>query len=203
MEVYFYFRVNEDVSGKSLPVQESDERLIGRVRASDEAAFKFLFEKYQPILFRSVLHSLRDADASHDIVQETFVRVWIHRASLKPNLPLLAFLFRISRNLVRDCAKHHAVRQKHEANIPHPSPSIGDDPEEFLQLSMLEEKLSEVVRKRLPAKCREVFLLSRMEQLSNAEIGAHLGLSVKTVENHITRALKILRRHLRQHTLTR
>jgi RNA polymerase sigma-70 factor (family 1) len=178
-------------------MHERDEQLIERVRSSDREAFRSLFEKYQPILFRSVLHSLQDADTAHDIVQETFVRVWNHRASLQPNRPLLAYLFRISRNLVRDHVKHNAVRKKLETEIPPTSPSAGDDPEESLQLNILGEKVLEAMRTKLPTKCREIFLLSRVEGMSNAEISTHLGISVKTVENQITRALKLLRRHLR------
>jgi RNA polymerase sigma-70 factor (ECF subfamily) len=64
---------------------------------------------------------------------------------------------------------------------------------------MLEERLTEVVTTKLPTKCREIFLLCRMEGMSNAEISEHLGISVKTVENQITRGLKILRRHLRRY----
>lgn len=174
-----------------------ETKLLERVRASDQDAFRLLFEQYQPILFRYVLHSLQDADAAHDIVQETFVRVWNHRASLQPSLPLLAYLFRISMNLVRDHARHHAVRRNFEAEIPHSLRSTEEDPEESLQLSMLEERLTYAVNTKLPTKCRQIFLLSRMEGMSNAEISEHLGISTKTVENQITRALKILRQQLR------
>ena len=197
MRVCFYF---DGFRGKPGRMTESDEKLIGRVRASDQEAFRLLFEKFQPILFRTVLHSLRDTDAAHDIVQETFVRVWNHRASLRAKLPLLAYLLRISRNLVLDHAKYREVRKKLEAEIPPASPALGDRPDEALQLHALEEKLMEVVETRLPAKCREVFMLSRIEEMSNAEIGMHLGISVKTVENQITRALKILRKYLAGYT---
>jgi len=74
-----------------------------------------------------------------------------------------------------------------------------DSPDESLQAGILEERLQEAVRNRLPEKCREVFLLSRVEGMSNAEISEHLGISVKTVENQITRGLKILRKELRDY----
>ncbi|MBI5471981.1 MAG: RNA polymerase sigma-70 factor [Ignavibacteriae bacterium] len=175
---------------------DSDEQLIDRVRASDAHAFQLLFEKYQPLLFRNILYSTRNTDTAHDVVQETFLRVWNHRSSLRPDRPLLAYLFRISNNLVRDHAKHREVRRRLEGDVPLPTLSMGDDPEQALHVTMLQEKLSDVVRTMLPTKCREIFLLSRLEGLSNGEISARLGVSVKTVENQITRALTILRRQL-------
>lgn len=181
-------------------MQLTDDRLLERVRASDAEAFRVLFEKYQPILFRTVLHRLRDADTAHDIVQGTFLRVWQRRASLRPDLPFLAYLFRISNNLVLDHVKHNEVRRRLEAEIPASPASAYDNPEHSLQLTMLEETLSKVVSTKLPEKCREIFLLSRLEGMSNAEISTHLGVSVKTVENQITRALKILRRYLGSYT---
>ena len=177
-------------------MHDNDEQLIERLRLSDEDAFQLLFEKYQPILFRFVLQNLRDTELAHDIVQETFLRVWNTRTSLQPTLSFLAFLFRICRNLVRDQAKHRAVRIKFQTELHDGSPSVGDNPEEFLRLKILEEKLSEVITTKLPAKCQEIFLLSRIEGMSNKEISTYLGLSIKTVENQITRALKILRKHL-------
>jgi len=180
--------------------KENDAPLIERVRHSDREAFRLLFEKFQPILFRNVLYNVQDADTAHDIVQETFVRVWDHRASLKPDLPFLGYLFRIGRNLILDAGKHGEVRRKFEADNPQALQPGEENPEESLHAKMLEERLAEVVRTELPAKCREIFLLSRVEGMSNKEISGILEISVKTVENQITRGLKILRKHLRAFT---
>jgi RNA polymerase sigma-70 factor (ECF subfamily) len=175
---------------------EGDNQLVELVKGSDKGAFRLLFEKYQPILFRNVLANVSDPDIAHDIVQETFVRVWNRRADLRANIPILAYLFRISRNLTVDHAKYHSTRVRLESSIPTASPSEGDDPLETLQLSMLEERLMEAIRLRLSARCREIFLLSRMEGMSNKEISERLGISLKTVESQITRALKILHKYL-------
>lgn len=176
---------------------ESERELLERLRDSDQEAFRRLFEKYQPVLFRYIHHSLHEADDAHDVVQETFVRVWDLRASLKPDLSLLALLFRVSRNLVRDRVKHQAVRKRLEPDVPPSLHASAENPEEVLHAHVLEERINEIVRTKLPAKCREVFLLSRVEGMSNTEIGERLGITVKTVENQITRGLNVLRRELR------
>jgi RNA polymerase sigma-70 factor (ECF subfamily) len=174
----------------------SDGTLTERVRASDEAAFRLLFERYQPVLFRSMLATVGDRDESHEIVQETFVRVWRNRSSLRPDLPFLGYLFRIARNLVRDAAKRAAIRVRYEVEVPTPGLSESDDPEQALRVKVLAEALTEIIQRSLPDKCREVFVLSRMEGWSNAEIAGRLGISVKTVENQMTKALRIVRREL-------
>lgn len=176
---------------------ESGRYLLERLRDSDQEAFRILFEQYQPVLFRYVLHSLHEADDAHDVVQETFVRIWNRRADLKPELPLLALLFRVSRNLVRDRARHQEVRKRLEPEVPVSLYATTENPEDVLHGSELQERINEVVATKLPAKCREVFLLSRVEGMSNAEISERLGITTKTVENQITRGLKILRRELR------
>lgn len=180
-------------------MHDDDKPLLERVNASDVEAFRLLFEKYQPLLFRYLLAGLRDIDAAHDIVQEVFLRVWSRRTSLQPQLSFPAYLLRIGGNLLRDRAKHLNVQSRLEGYVPRPAPSAAEDPETASHNAMLQEKLAEVVRVKLPAKCREIFLLSRAEGLSNAEISALLHVSVKTVENQITRANKILRRHLRDY----
>jgi RNA polymerase sigma-70 factor, ECF subfamily len=178
-------------------MQENDSDLIERLRDSDGEALRELFEKYQPLLFRGIAYVLQDVDAADDIVQETFLRVWSHRTALDPRLPILGYLLRVSRNLALDAAKHRAVERNLQEEIPprlHPSES---DPMDELHHRMLEEKVAEVIRTKMPVKCREVYLLSRLENMSNAEISRQLGISVKTVENQITRGGKILRRRLR------
>lgn len=177
-------------------MHESDEELIARTADSDLEAFRLLFERYQPILFRQLVYHLRDNDTAHDIVQETFLRVWQHRSGLRPSLSFLAYLFRISGNLVRDRARHAEVRVRLQDQVLPLTPSAGDNPESAAHYTMLHEQIALVVREKLPPRCREIFLLSRMEGMSHADISRALHISVKTVENQLTRAFKILRKHL-------
>ena len=172
-------------------------QLIRELRDSDVGAFRLLFDRYQPIVFRNVLFQTRQTDLAHDIVQETFLRVWEHRGSLQPHLSFLAYLFRISGNLVRDAVRHQRTRQKVEPALPPPPVSERDDPEEALARDMLEEKLNVIITRNLARRCRTIFLLSRVEGKSHQEIADILGLSVRTVEHQINHALKVLRRNLR------
>lgn len=181
----------------------TERELIARVKASDKEAFRILFERCQPILFRHLsfrLRGLREEsdEMAHDIVQETFVRIWEHRSSLKPQLSFLAYAFRIGGNLVLDAAKRRNIHERLRAEVPSPSRSEGDDPEETLEVRMLEERLERIMREDLPDRCRTVFLLSRIEGKSHQEIAALVGLRPKTVENHVNHALKIMRKKLRE-----
>jgi RNA polymerase sigma-70 factor (family 1) len=161
-------------------------------------AFKALFEEFQPGLFRHVLYQLRDTDLAHDIVQETFIRVWQYRARLKPHLPFFPYLLKISGNLIKDHFKYTNVRLKYEDDVPVPEKSRLDDPEAAFRVRALEEEIARVVN-TLPDRCRAVFLLSRFDGKSHAEIGEILGISPKTVENQIRHALFVLRRELAEY----
>ena len=177
----------------------SDRQLLERTRDSDVEAFRILFERYQPVVFRYVQFRTHDSDLSHDVVQETFLSIWEHRRALKPSLSFLAYAFRVSGNLVRDVVRRRKVREKVEGVLLSPGMSEGDDPENLLQRDMIEEKMSDIITKHLSEKCRMVFLLSRFEGKSHQEIAELLGVSVRTVENHVGHALKVLRRRLRDY----
>lgn len=174
-----------------------DNELLQNVKDSDMEAFRMLFERYQPFLFRHVLFQTQQSDLSHDIVQETFIRVWEHRASLKPSLSFLSFALRISGNLIRDVVRYRKTREKLESEIPRPFLSERDDPAEALHVKVLREAVVEAINTALPNRCRTIFLLSRFEGKTNREIGELLGLSVRTVEHQIGHALKVLRKKLR------
>mgnify|MGYP001441832193 CR=1 FL=1 len=88
------------------------------------------------------------------------------------------------------------VRNRHKDLIPEFGKSHFDDPESVNQAAMLQEEIQRAVNDKLPDKCRNIFILSRIEGKSNSEIADLLDLSVRTVENQIYRALKILKKNL-------
>ena len=173
----------------------TDAQLLEQVKGSDVEAFRRLFERYQPILFRQVFFQTSETDQAHDIVQQTFISVWEHRRSIRSHLSFLAYILRISRNLIYDVMKHQKIRDRIDVTLPPPAKSELDDPAEALHLAVLQEKITSIIND-LPRKCREIFLLSRFEGKTNQEIADSLQLSVRTVEHQISNALKVLRKHL-------
>ncbi len=180
-------------------MDENEQDLIRRVGESDFEAFRELFNRYQPVVFRRALYMVRDADLAHDIVQETFVRIWETRHRLRKELSFLALAFLICRNLVLDAARHRKVEERFRDRVPQPASSEGDDPAEAAELSGLQEKLRKALNDHLGERCRTVFLLSRFERMSTREIAVLLGIREKTVENQIAHALKVLKKKLAAH----
>ena len=134
---------------------------------------------------------LRDADASEDIVQEVFTRIWEKRQDLIGREAIRYYLFTAVRN---NCLTHLqrnkksgmvALADQDGSEMP-AALAAGAPATDFRQL--LQQGLA-----ALPPKCREAFLLSRIGLLTYQEIAAQLGISVKTVENQIGKALRLLR----------
>ena len=178
---------------------EKDAILLNKVKNSDKTAFKNLFFDYHDTLFRFVQYKVQDGDIAEDITQETFLRVWKMRPKLKSNKSFFSLIARISTNLCYDHFRHIEVRQRHESLIPVNNDNQPNPPEEKVLSKFLEDEIQKIVETELPEKCRQVFILSRVEKLSNNEISESLGISIRTVENQIYRAIKILKKKLKNY----
>lgn len=174
-------------------MNQSEESLIEKVKQGDEHAFHVLYEKYQPMLFRSVYYRTRNEGLAGDVVQETFLKVWVNRDRLVSNLAFYAYLSKLSKNLVLDHYKREEVRTRHKDHVTFLEDKPSRDPEQEMQHDAFQKKIREVVDGKLPDKCRSIFLLSRVEGMNNQEIADILNVTKKTVENQLYRALKILR----------
>ena len=177
-------------------MKELEQDLLKKVKNSDKDAFHQLFSNFYDSLFRFVVYKVKDSDIAEDISQETFLRVWKKRTDLAPEKSFFSLIARISTNLCYDYFRHSAVRKRHEDQLPEYGKSHFDDPEKMNQAKMLEEEIQRIVNEKLPDKCKSIFILSRMESRTNQEIAEMLGLSIRTVENQIYRALKILKKNL-------
>ena len=180
-----------------MPIDE--KTLIRDVKNSKKSSFQKLFYQFHDQLFRFVVYRVQDADIAKDITQETFLRIWNKRESLQPEKSFFSLLARISTNLCYDHFRYSEVRLKNKDRIPQYGKSHFDNPEEVVQAQAIEKIIRTLVNEKLPQKCRIIFVLSRIEGFSNQEISIKLGLSIRTVENQIYRALKILKKHMQKY----
>ncbi len=171
----------------------SDEELICLLNQGEKKAFDEIYRRYWNPMFQSAYNVVRDWDACMDIIQELFIWIWSHRSSMKVTT-LKGYLFAAVKFKVANYIRYGKIRESFFDDVRklgEPSVSVEESVEVKDLLVVIARFTGE-----LPEKCREVFMLSRNEHLSNKEIAARLGISVKTVENQITVALKKLRSSL-------
>lgn len=181
---------------KFLPVTADIWKLI---RQGNEEAFKAFYHDHWADLYKAAYNVLQDRDSSMDIVQEIFIWVWINRDRLEIKTSFKGYLLTAVKfkaaNYIRNGKAKEVLFQRIAAIQPH---RLSPDTAESIEIKELEALIHQTV-KELPEKCREIFQLSRNSQMTNKEIAHTLDVSVKTVENQMTIALKRLRVVLIKH----
>jgi RNA polymerase sigma-70 factor (ECF subfamily) len=176
---------------------ENNQISLERPLFADEAEFETAFREYYTTLYRVVFRVLKKEDASEDVVQDLFVKLWNKREGLRISGSLKAYLCQAAVNAAYDhLRKYKKEQNKEEVDVLWERG--GNQTEEYIQGKEMEEMISEALEK-LPPACRNVFILSREEEMSYKEIAEALNISVKTVENQMGKALKILREELQPH----
>ena len=157
----------------------------------DKDSFEKLFRSFFPPLMVFAKKILVDEDDAREVVQQVFISVWEKRKEIDLSASLKSYLFTSvhnrSLNVIRDRKKFSS------AGVPDVAGEF--DVSAVIESMELEDKIMEVVRS-LPEKCREVFEMNRFDGLKYGEIAGRLNISVKTVENQMSKALKILREKL-------
>lgn len=177
-----------------------ERALVARSRAGDVRAFESVFHQHYAPLCGFAERLLRSPDAARDAVQDVFVVVWKRRESCQGCDNLRLYLVTAVRNRVLKVLRHRSVVERTRARMTRErrSPGAGagpETPEESLGASELAAAVERIIS-QLPERSREAYLLHRREGLSYGEIAELMGVSVRTVENHIARALRGLREGL-------
>ncbi len=131
-------------------------------------------------------------EASQELVQDVFLSLYRQQSALPEYTVLENYLFIATRNRVFNYHRQLLLQSRKEALLRNRLPLMSADGQEGLELKELETRLRASIQ-QLPDQCRKVFLLSRDEQLSNKEVAERLHISVNTVEQHMRKALRILR----------
>lgn len=172
----------------------TDEQLFAQVKLGDEAAFQHIYQKYVAKLYASAYNLIRDQVACEEIVQELFIQLWIKRNDLQIE-NLNAYLYTATRNRVLMGLRTKKIELDNAALEFLESHYSADG---LIREKQLNQEIDEAIQE-LPEKCREVFILSRKQHLSNREIAELMNISVKTVENQITKAIHKLRGSLKHY----
>lgn len=176
---------------------------ILQLKKDDKNSFKLIFNNFYHQLCHLSIHYLEDEDEAKGVVQEAFVKLWEIRYELNPDSNLRNFLFTLVKNNCLNTLKRRQILLKHHEKIRwmemhYQYESLARLSDDYLEFNELKEKIELAIQK-LPEHCRIVFEMSRFEDLKNREIAEKLGVTQKTVEAHLTKALKILRKDLKDY----
>ena len=192
----FFFLYLEIINSKQVPFNEKpkvnrdDVELIEAINNADPIAFKRLFDTYWKKIYRTALQKLPTEEDASDITQDVFYIIWKNRAGWQVKSNIAAYLMSMLRHKIYD---FYAQRDRLPIFVPI------DEQEEYWDYSFQEGEQQDFtaenqqVRKEIdamPEKMREIFLLSRFENLSAQQIADKLGITVQTVRNQISTALK-------------
>lgn len=175
----------------------SDNLLVTRIQHNDKDAFKSLYNRYsKKIYFFSLKHLSNNIEAE-ELVQSVFINVWENRKSLDATLSVKAYIYKAAVNYIYNYLRKKIIHARFIESEIQKGEIYSDLTYEQVFLNDLERSINSVVE-TLPSQQQKIFRLSRYEGMTHKEIASKLDLSVRTVENQMYRALKVLRTILKE-----
>jgi RNA polymerase sigma-70 factor (ECF subfamily) len=174
----------------------SEERsLILRLIGGDEDAFCELYATYKNRLIYFAMRFLKSREYAEDVFQDAFTVVWQSRRFINPDVSFSSYLYTIMRNRILNQLRNAANEEKLKESILSQALDYTEDTKREVMLNDLKSLISHALQQLTPRQ-REIFEMSREAQLSHKEIADKLGISINTVQEHISTSLKLIRTYL-------
>ena len=178
--------------------QLSEQELLQLITKGDEVAFAALFNNYRNKIY-SIAYELTESTViAEEIVQDTFLKIWLRRETLEDVTHFKAYLFTIARNYVFSALKSIARRQNMELKIVQHTPGFYSDTENRVIQKEYDAILKQAVNS-LPPKQKEVYLLMKEQGMKRHEVAAALQVSEETVKTHLAQAMRAIRAYCLSH----
>lgn len=173
----------------------NDKSFLEGLRNGDKASYKVLFEALYGKLLSFVNFIIKDLFAAEDIVQNQFLKLWLDRYKIDDSKSIESLLFVMTKNATLDYLR--AQKRKHTVENQEPMQETTDqqDIDHQLDYVSLQKRMLELID-TMPPQRKRVFTMKRIEGLSNQEIARQLGLSVKTVDRHLSMANDYIGKHM-------
>lgn len=172
--------------------RKEEKLLLHALGNSDKRAFAVLYNLYAGKCLHFVASIIKDGDVSKDITHDIFVKVWLKRELISKVDSFSAYLFRMARNAVMDRLESEVIRRRFVVESLVSTEEFCSYVDEKITLDELQVLIFNTVNK-MPEQRRRVFIMSRYSGIPNVKIAEMLGLSIRTVENHLTNALSDIR----------
>lgn len=167
------------------------QNIIDRLKVNPEQTLKWMYDNYYSYVCSVVYRMINDASKAEDIAQDVFFEIWKKREQIELNIGLKPYIRRAAVNKTLNFIRAKKMVFEEEESALEISNETHGAPEQ-MEADEMQQNINKAID-RLPEKCRAVFALSRFEELSYQEIADKLQISKKTVENQISKALKLLR----------
>lgn len=169
-----------------------DSAIASQLAQRDEKAFEQVFKTHFKRLHSYACTILQDEAEAEEMVQQVFFKLWERTDNLSLSGSVSSYLYRAVHNESLNFIKHRKVRTNHQIHVAYSMKNAVEQPDKKVVAGELEKKINSALNE-LPEQCRTIFQLSRFDELKYREIADKLGISIKTVENQMGKALKILR----------
>jgi len=182
---------------------ENFDKIWSEIKWGSEKAFYVLYTTLFPVLIGYVRQIVKDLHLAEDIVQEVFIKLWCDRKSIKITGSVQAYVYRTAHHASINKLQHLATSKNkvnrtisgEEWQFIRDTYQVDDFIIENIEKSETDAMIQQAMN-NLPEKCREAFILSRYEYLTNEEIAQRMDISVNTVRAHIYHALEVIRERL-------
>jgi RNA polymerase sigma-70 factor (ECF subfamily) len=179
-------------------MKNSDRKIFNEIKKGNLKTFERLFKKYYSSLCNYATKYLKDLNKAEEVVQELFYRLWEKRNKLDINVSLKSYLYRAVYNGCLQYLNHRAIEIRYEDYYKKQPKEYDKDASEAINMQELNQVIDKTLNS-LPERCRNIFLLNRQDGLKYREIAEKMDLSVKTVEANMGKALKLLRKNLKNY----
>lgn len=178
---------------------KTDIDLVTQLTQDDEAAFSELYIRYKDKLSYFCLYLLKSKEEASDIVQDIFIHIWESRTFINPDLSFSSFLYTMARNRILNYFRDMDIDAKVKEILAAQKITIEETTESQIIYTEYQTILQAAIE-QLPPQRQRIFNMSRIENMPHKEIATELGISVNTVQEHISEALKSIKIYFNRHT---
>ena len=171
---------------------------ISDLKSGDHKSYETLFRHFYAPLCNYAYSILRDADEAEDMVQKLFCKLWDQRERIEIHTSVKSYLYRMIHNDCMNKIRQCSIRTEHNEYYVYEKELVSNEVENTVLATELEQQIEKIIES-MPPRCREVFKMSRQQQLSYNEIARDLQITTNTVETQIVKALRILRTGLKDY----